>query len=311
MEGLNTITERIMQNSGTPCEPMDNFIEANGDYFVDEPDGKRILYCGLCKTPKQKQANLGKKGFRTFMVRCKCEDEKWRAEHADKIAEAERQKAKDAEDGKWAKIISLKKEAFPDERMYGWTFEKDDGLNKTLTKYAKGYARHFEEFEAENTGMLLYGDVGTGKTFTAACIINYIIEEYQRPCLLTSFSRICNQIWDLKEGKQTFIDGLNKFALLVIDDLGVERESQYMAEIVHNIIDTRYRAGRPIVVTTNLTGEQFKNPTNMDAKRIYSRLYEMCHPIEVKGIDRRAKQLANRMNRFKEIIEKDEDIPWR
>jgi len=66
-----------------------------------------------------------------------------------------------------------------------------------------------------------------------------------------------------------------------------------MGEIVQNIIDSRYRSGKPLIVTTNLTGEELQNPADIRKQRTYSRLYEMCIPFCVKGNDRRQKKLRS------------------
>ena len=82
---------------------------------------------------------------------------------------------------------------------------------------------------------------------------------------------------------QTF----NDFELLVIDDLGTESNSAYRQEIVFNIIDSRYRAGLPLIVTTNLTAGDFKQPKSIEFDRIADRLMERCTFIEMSGASRR------------------------
>ena len=66
-----------------------------------------------------------------------------------------------------------------------------------------------------------------------------------------------------------------------------------MDEIVQSIIDSRYRSGKPLIVTTNLTAQELKNPLDIRKQRVYSRLFEMCIPIEVKGKDRRKEKLKS------------------
>ena len=104
------------------------------------------------------------------------------------------------------------------------------------------------------------------------------------------------------DGKQEYIDGLNQFDLLVIDDLASERDTEYMGEIVQNIIDSRYRSNLPLIITTNLTSDELKHPSTIRKERIYSRLFEMCVPVEVKGSDRRKEKLINNYREFKEML---------
>ena len=94
--------------------------------------------------------------------------------------------------------------------------------------------------------------------------------------------------------KQNVLESLNRYSLLVLDDLGAERSTEYMQEIVYNIVDWRYRSGKPMIVTTNLTGEQMKATDNIQLQRIYDRIFERCLPIEVNGQSRRKQKTGCR-----------------
>ena len=247
-----------------------------GDYYGD--DG--ILYCGKCDTPKQCKIELfGRK--RVVFCLCKCKAEE---------REAERIKQLQAE--KKQHIKRLRQLGFPDAEMQKWTFDKDDGTNEKISAVAKNYVEQFDEMKKRGKGLLFFGKVGTGKTFISACIANALINE-GRACLVTNFARLVNTMQGMYEGKQEYIDSLNKFDLLVIDDLASERDTEYMGEIVQNIIDSRYRAGLPLIITTNLTSDELKHPNEMRKQRIYSRLFEMCLPVEVTGADRRKQKLKD------------------
>jgi len=115
---------------------------------------------------------------------------------------------------------------------------------------------------------------------------------------MTNFARLINTLQGMYEGKQEYIDSLNDYKLLVIDDLGIERKTDFMDEQVFSILDARYQSGLPLIITTNLTNDELKHPADRAKSRIYDRLLERCHPIEVKGASRRK---ANLKNNFKEI----------
>jgi DNA replication protein DnaC len=183
-----------------------------------------------------------------------------------------------------------------------WTFKNDDGKNPKLSEAMKNYVNNFTDFKKEGKGLLLFGTVGTGKTYLAACIANSLIDKDYR-VLMTNFARLCNTISGMYDGKQEYIDGLSKFDLLVIDDLASERDTEFMAEIVHNIIDSSYRSGKPLIVTTNLAAEELKNPAEIRKQRIYSRLFEMCLPVEVKGADRRKQKLKDDYKELEDLLD--------
>ena len=106
----------------------------------------------------------------------------------------------------------------------------------------------------------------------------------------------------MHEGKQEYMDSLDKFDLIVIDDLASERDTEYMGEMVQSIIDARYRAGKPLIVTTNLTSAELKRPSDIRKERIYSRLFEMCIPVEVIGKDRRKEKLKRDYVEFGDVL---------
>ena len=97
------------------------------------------------------------------------------------------------------------------------------------------------------------------------------------------------------EGKQNYLDSLNEFDLLVIDDLGIERNTEYVNELVYNIIDARYRSGKPMIITTNLKYSDLHNAEDTSKARIYSRIIEMCLPVLVGGEDRRKSKMQDSM----------------
>ena len=87
-----------------------------------------------------------------------------------------------------------------------------------------------------------------------------------------------------------------------IDDLGAERKSDFMQEQVFNIIDARYRSGLPMIITTNLTAEEMKKPTEIGQSRIYDRILERCHPVAVQGQSIRRQHLRDEFRQTEMIL---------
>lgn len=257
----------------------------DGDYIG--ADG--LLVCHKCNTPKQCRINIFDRE-RVVSCLCKCEYERREAE----------QRRREHEEF-LLRCEKYRRLGFADDRMREWTFANDDNGNPALTKAMLNYVANFDRLKAEGKGLLLYGSVGSGKTFAACEVANALIDKGYS-ALVTNFAKLVNILQEQFNTRQTYIDSLNKFDLLVIDDLAAERDTEYMLENVYNIIDSRYRAGLPMIITTNLTGTQLKNPDNISKERIYSRLLERCHPIEVNAKDRRKAALKCSYAEMKHIL---------
>ena len=115
---------------------------------------------------------------------------------------------------------------------------------------------------------------------------------------MTNFNTIIDDMFPL-EDKTEYINALAKYELLILDDLGTERSSEYALGIVFSVIDRRYRSGRPLIVTTNLPIKQLKEETNIEKKRIYDRILEMCVPLYVGGSSYRSDIAHEKIEKMK------------
>lgn len=248
-----------------------------------------LLRCEKCDGLRETMVTfLGKEK----KVRCICKCQK-------EALDAEEEARKNEE--KLRRIERLRKTGFQDGQLTNWTFYNDDGSHPEVMKAARNYVDHFKEFRKNGKGLLLYGNVGTGKTYVAASIANALVDK-GIPVLMTNFARIANKLQESFEGRQAYLDNLDRFDLLVIDDLATERRTEYMAEIVFNVVDARYRSGLPMIITTNLGLEAIKTPPNMADNRIYDRILEKCFPIEVKGKSHRRKNVNNEYADMKDLL---------
>jgi DNA replication protein DnaC len=172
------------------------------------------------------------------------------------------------------------------ERLRDCTFDKDDSKgDPQLVPAARKYAADFSQHLRDGMGLQYYGPVGTGKTFLAASIANDLLAQGYR-VKLTKFSRVADEIWNADD-KAGYIADLCKYDMLILDDLGAERKSEYMQEMVYKIVNARYVAGAPVIVTTNLTPDELTKTADLGYARTYDRLLEKCLPIEVSGRSRR------------------------
>lgn len=261
-----------------------------GDYIGK--DG--LLYCGKCKTPRQCRVTWADSDERILPVLCRCRKD---AEDEKKM---QKQHQQDME-----RIERLKKNSLMDEKFRSCTF---DGLtitpdNRRQVKISRRYAEKFDELFSKNQGMLFWGGVGTGKTHLACCIGNYVME-HLHSVYATSFVKMLQQkAFKSEDDLETYIRRMNAASLVILDDLGAERGTDYALEIVYNVIDSRYRSGKPMIVTTNLSLDEMQNVSDIRYSRIYDRIFEVCYPVEFTGVSLRMKEAANRFDDMKSILE--------
>ena len=170
--------------------------------------------------------------------------------------------------------------------------------NVELCERMKKYAMNFDQCYDRNIGLLLYGGTGTGKTFFAECIANELIKN-GRFAMLTSVSGIVGAMQNYSAQIMNYVRNVD---LLILDDFGTERDTTFMSEKIYDIIDARYVAKRPMIVTTNIEPKGMMANTNIRIRRIGERLAESCVSIEVKGTSRRANIARDKMSQLKEIF---------
>ena len=162
--------------------------------------------------------------------------------------------------------------------------------------------RKHREFLNTSTGLLLWGNVGTGKSYIAGCIANALLDKGV-PVIMTNFARLLNKLTDMYSGdRNAYIDSFKKYPLMIIDDLGVERNSEFAREQVFSVIDSRYRSQLPMIVTTNLSLEELKDTTDLSKARIYDRVMERCLPIKVNEQNIRELNQAAVLARAKQLL---------
>ena len=268
-------------NRGAPSRPLKE------DEYWNPADG--LIYCAACHTPRQAVVTIQ---GRTFVpdALCRCRKAHW---------EAERETF--AQRCRMIEIERLRANGLQDPALQDYTFANDLGCTPELAK-ASAYVERFPEMEATSTGLLLLGNLGTGKTFFAGCVANALIEQ-GIPVLMTNLARMLNTMTSLHpEDRNQFIDSLNTYRLLVIDDLGIERNTEFALEQLFHLIDSRYRSKRPMIVTTNLALDDLKNPTDLAHARIYDRILERCVPIKINGQNHRQHLAADQLKKARILL---------
>ena len=250
-------------------EELDRIIKPapfREDEYLGE-DG--LIYCSKCRTARQKRIAFAGK---MIEPRCMC---------ACQTAAYEQQEQERKHREFLDRVEKNRSIGLTDPVLRKHTFENDLGYNPKQMGMAKQFVRHWDEFKKDSMGLLLWGPVGTGKSFIAGCIANALLDQGVS-VMMTNFARLLNKLTDMYAGdRNAYIDSFKRYPLMIIDDLGVERNSEFAREQVFSVIDSRYRSELPMIVTTNLPLEELQHPEDLSRSRIYDRVLERCLPIRV------------------------------
>jgi DNA replication protein DnaC len=152
------------------------------------------------------------------------------------------------------------------------------------------FAENIGERLDAGRGLWLMGDVGTGKT-TLAMLVSKAAVEAGRTVAIYSLPRLLSRIrrtYDAEAGEQSyleFFERLTSVDLLHVDDLGVEKRTDWVLEQLYAIVNERYEMERAMVVTTNLVQDALEEQIG---PRTVSRLVEICgDPLPLFGDDLR------------------------
>lgn len=260
----------------------------NGDYMGSD----NLLYCGKCNTPKQIFVEELKEYVPNGIVSClcKCALDELEAEQNQEMEFKKRQYAE-----------QIRRIGITDPAYRNASFASDKGFNKNASDAAKWYVDNFSELYKSGQGLMFMGGAGTGKTFLACCIANALIDN-GIIAWVTTLMPLLRMAGNFNTYEST-IDRVETVDLLVLDDFGTVNASEYNLSLLFDIVDARYRSGKPLIITTNLRSKDFKNPAP-GFERIYDRILMMCmcekSPIAFTGESIR-KRIAN--ERFKGILE--------
>lgn len=276
---MNDFDNTVLNMAQTTPEPED---------YTGE-DG--LLYCGKCRKPKEAYFPEGKRLFGRDRHPAECDSQ--RAAREEREAAEKRRTHLEA-------VERLKQRGFTNPAMRKWTFENDNGFTPQMN-FAHAYVDEWETMKADNIGYLLWGGCDSGKSYLAGCIANALMEKEVSVCM-TNFSAILNDLAASFAGRNEYITRLCGYELLILDDLGIERDTEYAQEHVYNVIDSRYRSRKPLIATTNLPLEALQHPKDTPHARIYSRVIEMCVPIRCTGRQNRKITAQRKMERLKTLM---------
>ena len=279
---LTLLDPIIRQSNATLCVNPD-----------DHKDDEGILICGTCGEPKQTLLKVSA-DTPPIKVHCVCRCER-------KAMKRNGDELKRQQDMEY--ISTLKSVSLMDGRMRDASFDKfiETKFNSRNLKLCRRYAENFDEMLGKNQGLLFWGNAGTGKSFAAACIANYLLNR-KVPVMMTSILKMTDLIMNIEEQESRIISRLNKAKLVIFDDFGTERTTEYVSERAYSIIDSRYRSKLPMIVTTNLTLTEMEREASMKYGRLYDRILENCYPMQFGGNSWRRKEAAKRYDEMEAFL---------
>ncbi|AFM41946.1 DNA replication protein [Desulfosporosinus acidiphilus SJ4] len=274
--------------------------------FLVESEPSKPIRCQFCN---KELLYLGMRSLLTKTIlkwkkepeRCNCKEsvKYWKeVDQAKEKAELDMQEQKEQ-----AKLMASATRLFDQSKMgkrfRSRTFESFEvnSYNSKAFESVKRYSDGFGKFADQGLGFMLSGPYGTGKTHLAAALAIDLISKG----IPVVFGTLLSLLGKIKRtyvedrGQDHELDILETYStvdLLIIDDLGKERASDWVLEKLFSIVNTRYENNLPIVVTTNFNLETLidklaVNKNSDIAESIVSRLHEMCKGIYLNAPDYR------------------------
>lgn len=281
---LDEEKKAILSWIATANNPTLQFNE-NSDYVEDG-----LRHCSKCRTAKQMYLNIADQ-IVVVGIPCRCRHEENRIN--DQIIQDKQEQER---------RNHIKEKGLRTYELMNATFDNDKNKDSKASEALRRYINNWENVKAENIGVLLYGSVGTGKTYYAGAIANAVIDKGDRALVMN-----VADITALREPEEQrkIEHRIDTWELFVLDDLGAERLTEYAIEKIYDAVDRRYSAGLPMIVTTNLSVEEMQNVPDSEGarKRIFDRVLTACSlPIRMVGKSKRADVLSKRQEIARQIL---------
>lgn len=189
---------------------------------------------------------------------------------------------------------ALRTSGIPKEYMNKTFDNYDAGKNKEAVQKIREYIER--RLWREGRGLIIVGPVGTGKTHLASAIVHELAKQdifvlfVFVPDFLDEIRETYDEEYDEEEDK---FELAKNARVLVLDDLGTERITEWTKEKITQLINYRYNNILPTIITTNLIGKEL---IDRIGERAYSRLVGVCEIIPIVGDDWRVRNVSKRKN---------------
>jgi DNA replication protein DnaC len=236
--------------------------------------------------------------------KCDCEDSQryWKIEQERERSHLEKKYKEEKEREYQQRLNLLIKKSNLGERFKTRTFEsfQTNEFNKKAYDTCLRYANDFNKIKEQGLGIIITGGYGVGKTHLVAAIAHELMKQGVQPIFGTLISLLdrIRSTYDnpnVKENELQILNNYNKCSLLIIDDLGKEKPSEWAMQRLYEVLNNRYENKMPIIITSNYSIEKLKerltvNDNYETAEAIISRIYEMFSGIYMQGDDYRKLQ---------------------
>ena len=167
-------------------------------------------------------------------------------------------------------FLSVGRESFDQFRLD--YYPERDNIRAVMEKTFQACRRYAMSFSEKSANLLFSGDTGLGKTFLSACIARTVADNgysvvYESAGHL--FARLERAKFSGDEDARRESEKYLVCDLLIVDDLGTEMPGQFTTSALYGLINDRILAGKPTIISTNLTSEEFAQRYN---RQIASRL---------------------------------------
>ena len=270
-------------------------------------DKNDYIECEYCKNKLYRKTidwNLydTKRVMKLDYERCNCKDAQkyWNEYDMKKLQMLEEEKKLRMMQEFANKVDKIIKNSKMSKRNLNYKFDNFEvnSNNKKVYQSLKNYSEKLVN-EVERKGLILVGNNGVGKTHLACSIANELIKNG----IPIIYGTLINLLAELKNSydvdnnisEMKIIKLYEKVDLLIIDDLGKEKPSEWGLEKLFTIINSRYENNLPVIITTNYDQNSLINRLSINgeietAKSIISRLYEMCYLVKIEDRDHRIKK---------------------
>jgi DNA replication protein DnaC len=183
-----------------------------------------------------------------------------------------------------------------------------DGPHRNLAGARLAACKFVEEYPLDNTGLLLIGSIGTGKTHLAVGTIKELVVSKGIPCLFYDYRELLKQIQNsyndsVKATELEVLRPVFEAEVLVLDELGAVKPTEWVWDTVSLILNSRYNDNRTTIITTNYPDDAARDSSGSSefaraqraarsetlgdriGDRMRSRLHEMCRIVKMEGQD--------------------------